>query len=298
MAVSDDIQQGRMRCVVSHQLLQAASADALVTRDGRTQYPIINGVPHILRDRARVDAYLSANPAMQTEYAAAPTQASPSPWLCTCLRHIRGWLSNDHRTEASKAAFQQLMAGATAGSVYLSIGGGPVRNHPQLTNLNIGAFPNVDVVADAHELPYADGAVDGIFCEAVLEHLSEPDTAVAEMFRVLKPNGLIFAATPFLQAFHGYPNHFQNYTLFGHERLFTRHGFTILQSGCCVGPINAILTLTARAIGLYLPSLFGKGLKAAFQLITLPLRPLDRVLANRPDTNHLLASTTFVLAKK
>ncbi len=298
MAISDDIRQHKICCVITHQTLHAVSDESLATADGSMHYPIVNGVPHILRDRATAHAYVSANPAMQSEYANAPTEGTQYPWAKACLRNLRDWLTNDHRTTASKVAFQQLMAGADASTTFLSVGGGPVRNHPRLTNLNIGAFPNVDIVADAHELPYGDATVDGIFCEAVLEHLSEPDKAVAQMYRVLKPDGLVFAATPFLQAFHGYPNHFQNYTLFGHERLFTRHGFTILKSGCCVGPINAILTLTARAIGLYIPNLFGRLLKCFFQLLTLPLRPLDRVLANRPDTNHMLASTTFILAKK
>jgi ubiquinone/menaquinone biosynthesis C-methylase UbiE len=76
--------------------------------------------------------------------------------------------------------------------------------------------------------------VAGLHCEAVLEHLEFPDVAVGEMFRVLRPGGLVFAATPFLQSYHGYPDHFQNFTLHGHQRLFERAGFSILQSGTCV----------------------------------------------------------------
>jgi ubiquinone/menaquinone biosynthesis C-methylase UbiE len=56
-------------------------------------------------------------------------------------------------------------------------------------NVNIGPFPKVDVVADAHLLPYADGSVDAIFCEAVLEHLAEPGQSVREMHRVLRRGG-------------------------------------------------------------------------------------------------------------
>ena len=65
-----------------------------------------------------------------------------------------------------------------------------MREHPSLVNVNIGPFPNVDVVADAHHLPYADASVDAIFCEAVLEHLAQPHEAVKEMFRVLPARGL------------------------------------------------------------------------------------------------------------
>jgi SAM-dependent methyltransferase len=189
------------------------------------------------------------------------------------------------------------MQSANASTLFLSVGGGPVVVHPRLTNLNIGPFANVDIVADAHELPYGDASVDGIYCEAVLEHLSDPAKAVAEMYRVLKPGALVFAATPFLQAFHGYPNHFQNFTRVGHERLFTSQGFMLVESGGCVGPINALLTLNARAIGLYIPGLVGKLMKATFQLVTLWMRPLDYCIARHPH-HHMLASTTYVLVKK
>ena len=45
------------------------------------------------------------------------------------------------------------------------------------------------VVADAHQLPVHDGALDGVFCSNMLEHA--PDTAgiIAEVERVLRPGG-------------------------------------------------------------------------------------------------------------
>ena len=296
MTVSESIARGDLRCVVTHQKLRLTSEQSLVSEDGKTHYPVIHGVPHILRDQASTAAYLAVNPAMEAEYAHAKKTGTTSI-LRRVAMQVKGLLAHDFRTPASRAAFAQLMQSADATKTFLSIGGGPVVVHPHLTNLNIGPFANVAIVADAHALPYADATVDGIYCEAVLEHLSDPAKAVAEMFRVLKPGALVFAATPFLQAFHGYPNHFQNYTLFGHERLFTSHGFTRIDSGCCVGPVNALLTLNARAIGLYIPGIVGKLLKGAFQLLTLWMRPLDRLLAKSPNS-HMLASTTYVLMKK
>ena len=109
--------------------------------------------------------------------------------------------------------------------------------------MNIGLFANVDVVADGYRLPYCDESVDACHCEAVLEHLEDPARAVAEMFRVLRPGGSVFAATPFLQVFHAYPDHFQNFTVEGHRRLFERAGFTVLSAGPCVGPTFAIADL-------------------------------------------------------
>ncbi|MDR7275229.1 methyltransferase domain-containing protein [Catenuloplanes atrovinosus] len=46
-------------------------------------------------------------------------------------------------------------------------------------------------VGNAYELPYPDGHFDGVRSERVLQHLADPDRAVAEMARVLRPGGRI-----------------------------------------------------------------------------------------------------------
>ena len=44
---------------------------------------------------------------------------------------------------------------------------------------------------DALSLPVPDASVDVVWCERVLQHLAEPDKAVAEMARVLRPGGRV-----------------------------------------------------------------------------------------------------------
>ncbi|MFE0508496.1 methyltransferase domain-containing protein [Streptomyces sp. NPDC058964] len=44
---------------------------------------------------------------------------------------------------------------------------------------------------DALALPVPDASVDVVWCERVLQHLAEPDRAVAEMARVLRPGGRV-----------------------------------------------------------------------------------------------------------
>ncbi len=46
---------------------------------------------------------------------------------------------------------------------------------------------------DVRKLPYADGAFDMAMTAHVLEHLVDPGIALKEMFRVLKPGGLLVA---------------------------------------------------------------------------------------------------------
>ncbi|WP_079053771.1 methyltransferase domain-containing protein [Streptomyces graminilatus] len=44
---------------------------------------------------------------------------------------------------------------------------------------------------DAHALPLPDASVDVVWCERLLQHLSEPDKAVGEIARVLRPGGRV-----------------------------------------------------------------------------------------------------------
>ena len=80
---------------------------------------------------------------------------------------------------------------------------------------------------------------------------------------MLRPGGAVFAATPFLQAYHGYPSHFQNFTVTGHQHLFQSRGFRIREAGPCVGPVNAWITLNAVFLRQYLPRPLGAVLAAA-----------------------------------
>ncbi len=45
--------------------------------------------------------------------------------------------------------------------------------------------------ADVHELPFADASFDAVFAHAMLQHVREPLRALAEMYRVLKPGGIV-----------------------------------------------------------------------------------------------------------
>lgn len=204
-------------------------------------------------------------------------------------------LGGDYRTPEAHAAFRAAIAEQPPHAVCVSVGGGPQRVHPALLNLNLAPYPNVDLAGTAYQLPFRDGSVDAVYCEAVLEHLELPEQAVAEMFRVLRPGGQVFAATPFLQAFHGYPSHFQNYTLVGHRRLFERAGFEVVSAGPCVGPVFAMTDLGANFLRRYLPG--GKVLSMAWRVAAVALRPLDLLFRRHPEA-YVLASTTYVHARK
>lgn len=292
LPVTEQILQGRLVCPLTRQKLSARDG-RLVTEDGGQTYPLVGGVPILVSDATRQASYRQeAGGSMHAEYL-----APKPPRLRESLRALIQ-PRNDYRAAGAEKAFRAITEDPSPGSLCLSVGGGPTRPHRSLTNLNIDLFPNVDVVGDAYALPYADEAVDTIHCEAVLEHLAEPARALQEMRRVLRSGGLGYFVTPFLQGYHAYPNHYQNFTLEGHNHLLEKSGFRVLDSGACVGPTFAILDLCSLYLRNHVPGRIPSRLAyGAFLLMTRPLRPLDRLL-NRAPQASVLASTVYALAEK
>lgn len=106
------------------------------------------------------------------------------------------------------------------------------------TGVDIYASPTVDYVADAHFLPFADASFDGVWIQAVLEHVASPADVVAEIRRVLKPGGVVYAETPFMQQVHAGPYDFTRYTVTGHRFLF--RDFRLLDMGGNGGPAQVL----------------------------------------------------------
>lgn len=89
-----------------------------------------------------------------------------------------------------------------------------------VVNLEILPYPTTDVISSAESLPFADATFDLVISVAVLEHVRDPFAAARELERVLRPGGRVFAAVPFLQPYHAYPNHYYNMTAGGLKNLF------------------------------------------------------------------------------
>jgi len=90
---------------------------------------------------------------------------------------------------------------------------------PNRVSLDVEARPGVDVVGDAHALPFVDGEFEVILCTEVLEHLHDPARAISEMHRVLAPGGLFILTTRFLYPIHDAPGDFFRFTRYGLQHL-------------------------------------------------------------------------------
>jgi SAM-dependent methyltransferase len=86
-----------------------------------------------------------------------------------------------------------------------------------------------DVEAGAYDIPLPDASFDTALCTSVLEHLEEPEAALRECFRLLRPGGCAIYSVPFIWHVHEAPRDFYRYSPFGLRYLFEKAGFEIIE---------------------------------------------------------------------
>lgn len=198
-------------------------------------------------------------------------------------RALRRVTNPDGGTRRNLDAFLDGLTGRDgARPLVLVVGGGEVGNGADrlytdrsidVVAFDIYASPTVQFVADGHRIPFADGVVDGVVVQAVLEHVLDPARVVAEIHRVLAPGGAVYAETPFLQQVHEGPYDFTRFTESGHRWLF--RDFDRVASGVVGGPgVQLIWTIGAVVTGLTRSRTAGRLVRLAL----FWLRLLDRLI--------------------
>ncbi len=293
-SVKMQVEKGVLACPQTKEVLGfAADQSALETRSGH-RYPVRRGVPILVPDPDQASSYVAGSEKMVREYQDFEANSAMHQLKLRLSQFLNATYQSHRSISAHRKTFEIPEDG-----ICVSIGGGPTRSHPRSVNLNIGAFENVEIVADAHVLPYVDSCIDSIVCEDVLEHIREPEKVVREMYRVMKPGSYVYSATPFLISYHGYPYHFQNFTHQGHAELYERCGFEIVDSGVCMGAFTAFLSLVGFMFATFLPKAFGIRTLVCrtWRVFSALVKPFDRFFQRSPQAAES-AFSTFVLARK
>lgn len=158
-------------------------------------------------------------------------------------------------------------------------------------------YKSVHVVCDLAALPFADGSIDGLISEAVLEHVPDPEKHVAEMLRVLRPGGRVHCYFPFMQAFHASPHDYSRRTIPGLLHLFEE--FTDCRTRVAGGPTSGLVWTLQEWLAIA-GSFGSERLYRALVPLTWmlsPLKYLDKVLIKHPAA-HTIASGFSIEATK
>jgi SAM-dependent methyltransferase len=171
--------------------------------------------------------------------------------------------------------------------------------------VDIRAGPSVDVIAAAESLPFGEGSFDCALCSQVLEHSSDPYAVTAEIFRVLRPDGVAFVSTHGVAPYHAASgssvNDYWRWTHAGLGRMFRAAGpwrdIEILPNG---GEASALAYLVGRELEIVAGKL---GIRLAATPIVLAMnllawnvdRALGRISSSQPPN---LAPNYLVVAAR
>lgn len=170
-------------------------------------------------------------------------------------------------------------------------------NTSNILNVDIENGPGVDMVADAHALPFDDSSFDVVIMQAVIEHLHSPQLAVAEALRVLKHNGYLYLEVPFLQGFHADPYDYQRYTMVGLQNL-TEKFSKMIDCNVSVGPFCSIIWIVRDLFSnLTGVAVINQGIRFVISWILAPFRYLD-FLVYSTRASKRLACEYYILVQK
>jgi SAM-dependent methyltransferase len=225
-------------------------------------------------------------------------ERTPSPGIKSRLYRVL--LGTSRRTQANAERFRQLALGLAERPTVLIIGGGSrgagteaLYQDPALRRIvfDIYASQLTDFIADAHRIPLKSQCVDAVWVQAVLEHVLDPWRVAAEIHRVLKPGGIVYAETPFLQHVHEGAYDFTRFTENGHRWLFRR--FEAIDSGVVLGAGTTLLwSIEHAARGLFRSVRAGVIVK----LLLFWVRGLDRLIPRGYASDA--ASAVYFLGRK
>lgn len=172
------------------------------------------------------------------------------------LRHLRGVVLD------VGAADRWIQPALHASVHYIAL------DHPGTATQRYGTRP--DVFADAARLPLASASVDAVVCLETLEHVADFEQALAEIARVLKPEGRVFLSMPFLYPIHDAPFDHTRLTEHGWELQLRRAGLRAISlsprgTALDVAGVAACLALAAPLVGRPMP------LAALMAALALPL---------------------------
>jgi SAM-dependent methyltransferase len=245
-----------LRCPRSGQTLHLTSAGSLEAADGDNEYPIVNGIPVLLADERSlfsVSDYLPRGRAA-TERPKGHVARTIGQLLPAITSHERSVANYRRLRDLVDEMLTDLrctivvVGGSLDGAGFDQLLGAKTLLDVIAVDPALG--PRTAVVADAHDLPFADAVADVVVCQAVLEHVADPVRVVSQIHRVLKPGGLVYSEIPFMQQVHEGAYDFTRYTLTGHRRLF--RSFAEIDAGAVSGPGTALawsLKYLLRAAG-------------------------------------------------
>ena len=163
---------------------------------------------------------------------------------------------------------------------------------PNRVGLDIRHGTGVQIIGDAQALGIAADTFEMILCTEVLEHLPEPQKAIDEMFRVLKPGGTLLLTTRFLFPIHDAPHDYFRYTKYGLRYLLRR--FDVVELAEETDSVGTIAVLLQR-LGMQAQTLHRTPLRGVWLVAARAVRPFSFLITREYGDSRRLAPETGIM---
>lgn len=249
-------------------------------------YPVVGGHPVFLTDGIFSSSDLSvAGSGFSTGLVARVGRVLPR----------MTWLTPEARSLVRRSVSG--LRGRKSLCVVIGCGETPLRDElsdfDEVVFTDVVVSPLASIVCDGHELPFKSDSVDTVIVTAVLEHVLSPERVVSEICRVLRPAGLVVAATPFIAQVHMGAYDFQRFTDLGHRWLFRK--FHEIERGVTSAAGTALLWSIEYFVRAFFRSrVLANALAGVVRISLFWLKYFDAVLYQKPGAYDSGAGYYFV----
>jgi uncharacterized protein YbaR (Trm112 family)/SAM-dependent methyltransferase len=284
--------QERLICPHCRAELSKRGASFACVSCGRN-YPVIGGIPILIDESVsgfQINSYhrperLSRGERAKRALRGALPAISMNLAARQNYRHFREMLFT-----LSRAPRVLIIGGATAGAGMSEL---LADDGIEFVESDIAIDERTTLVCDAHMLPFADQTFDGVTFQAVIFYLQDYRRCISEIFRVLKPQGVVYSESAFMEQVVGGAYDFYRFTLRGHEYQFRQ--FERIASGISGGPAMA----TAWSIQYLLLSFtetpaFRAAIRIFCKCTLFWMKYLDLLLVNKRGAVDAAAGTYFL----
>ena len=270
--------------------------NALLCETCGLEYPVVDGIPVLIDDKKSLFTVSDFVENRDTTYG-----RPASGWKKLGLRFIPSISLNIGSKENFERFFAKVLEGGESPRVLII--GGAIEGQGldtsaldpgiELVETDVAFGDRTGLICDAHDLPFIDGSFDGVIAQAVLEHVVDPFRCVSEIERVLRPGGLVYGETPFMQQVHMGRYDFLRFSHLGHRKLF--QNFSELSSGPVAGPGTSFVWAYAFLLRSFFRNRNLQNAAFAFGSLTgFWLKYLDLFLINKPGAVDAASAFYFI----
>jgi uncharacterized protein YbaR (Trm112 family)/SAM-dependent methyltransferase len=179
-------------------------------------------------------------------------------WGLRVFRRWRLWIEPE-RIKMKRDVGEWMSAGPP-GALVVEVGAGIEFMKPVIERVipdvryfggDIAPTTNTRAVFDVRAIPLPTAVADVVLALEVLEHIAQPEEAVAEMSRVLRPGGAMVLTVPFMFGVHDFMD-YHRFTPLGMSEMLARHGLTVTEvrrrGGTFVASTGLVRTLILNTL--------------------------------------------------